>query len=114
MSECLFCRIVQGNIPATIIYQDDHTLAFDDINPQAPVHSLIIPKRHVVSMHELDESDEALLGRLLTACNTVARNKGLSKRGFRLVANTGEDGGQTVGHLHFHVLGGRHMSWPPG
>jgi histidine triad (HIT) family protein len=114
VSECLFCRIVQGSIPAKIIYQDEHTLAFDDINPQAPVHSLIIPKRHLGSIHELTESDQALLGRLLLTCNTVAKDKGLSGDGFRLVTNIGRDGGQTVAHLHFHVMGGRHMGWPPG
>jgi histidine triad (HIT) family protein len=114
VSECLFCRIIQGSIPAKVIFQDEHTLAFDDINPQAPVHSLIIPKRHVTSVHDLEETDQPLLGRLLVTCNTVAKQKGLSERGFRLVANTGRDGGQTVSHLHFHVLGGRHMGWPPG
>jgi histidine triad (HIT) family protein len=114
VSDCIFCRIVQGHIPAKVIYQDEHTLAFDDINPQAPVHSLIIPKRHVDSIHELQEPDQALLGRLLLTCNRVARDNGLSERGFRLVANTGRDGGQTVAHLHFHVLGGRHLGWPPG
>jgi histidine triad (HIT) family protein len=114
MSECLFCRIIEGRMPAKILYQDEHTLAFDDINPQAPVHSLVIPKRHVLSVHTLEESDQALLGRLLVTCNKVARDKGLSDRGFRLVVNTGHDGGQTVSHLHFHVLGGRHLGWPPG
>jgi histidine triad (HIT) family protein len=114
MSECLFCRIIQGSLPAKILYQDEHTLAFDDINPQAPVHSLVIPKRHVPSVHSLEESDHALLGRLLVTCNRIAKEKGLSDRGFRLVANTGRDGGQTVSHLHFHVLGGRHLGWPPG
>jgi histidine triad (HIT) family protein len=114
MSECLFCRIIEGRIPAKILYQDEHTLAFDDINPQAPVHSLVIPKRHVLSVHTLEESDQVLLGRLLVTCNKVARDKGLSDRGFRLVVNTGHDGGQTVSHLHFHVLGGRHLGWPPG
>jgi histidine triad (HIT) family protein len=114
VSDCIFCRIVQGGIPAKVIYQDEHTLAFDDINPQAPVHSLIIPKRHVNSLHDLHEADQALLGHLLVTCNKIARDKGLSERGFRLVANTGRDGGQTVAHLHFHVLGGRHLGWPPG
>lgn len=114
MSDCLFCRIIQGTIPAKILYQDEHTLAFDDINPQAPVHSLVISKRHVPSVHDLEESDEALLGRLLVTCNKVAKHKGLSDRGFRLVVNTGRDGGQTVSHVHFHVLGGRHLGWPPG
>jgi histidine triad (HIT) family protein len=114
VTECLFCRIIQGNIPAKIVYQDEYTLAFDDINPQAPVHSLVIPKRHVPSVHEIEEADQALLGQLLTTCNRVAKDKGLSERGFRLVVNTGHDGGQTVSHVHFHVLGGRHLGWPPG
>ena len=114
MSECIFCRIVQGSIPAKLIYQDAETLAFDDINPQAPVHSLVIPKRHVESVQVLGEEDQRLLGRLLLTCNTIAREKGLSDKGFRLVANTGRDGGQTVSHLHFHILGGRHLGWPPG
>lgn len=114
MSACIFCRIVDGSIPAKVVYQDELTLAFDDINPQAPVHTLVIPKRHVASFRDLGESDQALLGRLLLACNKIAKDKGLSESGFRLVANTGRDGGQTVFHLHFHVMGGRHMGWPPG
>jgi histidine triad (HIT) family protein len=114
MSDCLFCRIIQGSIPAKIVYQDEHTLAFDDINPQAPVHALVISKQHVPSVHDLEESDQALLGRLLITCNKVAKDKGLSDRGFRLVVNTGKDGGQTVSHVHFHILGGRHLGWPPG
>ncbi len=114
MSSCIFCRIIEGSIPAKIVYQDEHTLAFDDINPQAPVHTLVIPKRHVASVQDLGESDQALLGRLLLTCTKIAKDKGLSESGFRVVANTGLDGGQTVLHLHFHVMGGRHMSWPPG
>lgn len=114
MSACIFCRIVEGSIPATIVYQDEHTLAFDDVNPQAPVHTLVIPKQHVTSVQDLGESDQALLARLLLACTRIAKDKGLSEPGFRLVANTGRDGGQTVFHLHFHVMGGRHMNWPPG
>jgi histidine triad (HIT) family protein len=114
MSDCLFCKIAGKTIPATIVHEDDQTLAFDDIHPQAPVHTLVIPKRHVASIQDLGESDRPLLASLLLACTQVARNKGLAVPGFRLVANTGRDGGQTVFHLHFHVMGGRHMSWPPG
>lgn len=114
MSACIFCRIVEGSIPAKIVYQDEHALAFDDINPQAPVHALVIPKRHVPSVQDLGEADRVLLGHLLLTCSRIAKEKGLSETGFRVVANTGRDGGQTVFHLHFHVMGGRHMGWPPG
>jgi histidine triad (HIT) family protein len=114
VSACIFCRIVEGSIPAKIVYQDEHALAFDDINPQAPVHALVIPKRHVPSVQDLGEADRVLLGHLLLTCSRIAKEKGLSETGFRVVANTGRDGGQTVFHLHFHVMGGRHMGWPPG
>lgn len=114
MSDCLFCKIAGKTIPATIVHEDDQTLAFDDIHPQAPVHTLVIPKRHVASLHDLGESDRPLLASLMLTCTQVARSKGLASPGFRLVANTGRDGGQTVFHLHFHVMGGRPMSWPPG
>lgn len=114
MSDCLFCKIVEKKIPAKVVYEDDQSVAFDDINPQAPVHTLVIPKRHVASVQDLGEADQGLLGRLLFTCTKVAKDKGLSVPGFRIVANTGRDGGQTVFHLHFHVLGGRHMTWPPG
>jgi histidine triad (HIT) family protein len=114
MNDCLFCRVVAKTIPAKVVHEDDQTLAFDDIHPQAPVHTLVIPKRHVVSIQELGESDQALLAQLLLTCRKVANDKGLADLGFRLVANTGRHGGQTVFHLHFHVLGGRHLAWPPG
>ena len=114
MSTCIFCRIVEGSIPAKLVYQDEHTLAFDDITPQAPVHTLVIPKRHVAAVQELSEADQALLGQLLLTCCKVATDKGLAESGYRIVANTGRDGGQSVFHLHFHVLGGRHLAWPPG
>jgi histidine triad (HIT) family protein len=114
VSACIFCRIVEGSIPAKIVYQDEHALAFDDINPQAPVHALVIPKRHVPSVQDLGEADRVLLGHLLLTCTRIAKEKGLSETGFRVVANTGRDGGQTVFHLHLHVMGGRHMGWPPG
>lgn len=114
MTDCLFCKIVEKKIPAKLVYEDDHTLAFDDINPQAPIHTLVIPKRHVDSVQHLGEADQPLLARLLLTCTKVAKDKGLAASGYRLVANTGRDGGQTVFHLHVHVMGGRHMEWPPG
>jgi len=114
MSDCLFCKIVDKSIPAKIVYEDDQTLAFDDINPHAPVHALVIPKKHVASVQDCGVQDERLLGQLLLACAKVAKRKGLAETGYRVAANTGRDGGQTVFHLHFHVMGGRHMAWPPG
>jgi histidine triad (HIT) family protein len=114
MSECLFCNIVEKKIPAKIVHEDDQTLAFDDINPQAPVHTLVIPRKHMAGVQICGPEDQSLLGRLLLTCSKVAEQKGLSESGYRIVANTGRDGGQTVFHLHFHVMGGRHMGWPPG
>ncbi|TAL08854.1 MAG: histidine triad nucleotide-binding protein [Nitrospirae bacterium] len=114
MSDCLFCKIGSGQIPAKVVLQDDEVLAFDDVNPQAPVHVLVIPKRHVSALNDAGAGDQALLGRLLEAAILVARKKGIAEAGYRVVANTGRDGGQTVFHLHLHVLGGRHMNWPPG
>ena len=114
MADCLFCKIVQKTIPAKIVYEDERTLAFDDINPQAPVHSLIIPKTHVAAVQDCKDQDSELLAQLLIACTNVAKLKGLSESGYRIVTNTGRDAGQTVFHLHLHVLGGRHMTWPPG
>lgn len=114
MMDCLFCKIVDKKIPAKIVHEDEHVVAFDDINPQAPVHTLVIPKRHVAAVQEAGANDQALLGQLLQTCAIVARQKGLGESGYRIVANTGRDGGQTVFHLHFHVMGGRHMGWPPG
>ncbi len=110
---CLFCKIVDGSIPSTAIYQDELCYAFADINPQAPVHVLIAPREHIVSVAGCGEDDHALLGHLLWAGAEIARDKGLSK-GYRLVVNTGQDGGQTVDHLHVHLLGGRPLGWPPG
>ena len=113
MSKCLFCGIVERTVPSNIIYEDDEVLAFDDVNPQAPVHALVIPKRHVGSVDEAGQ-ETALLGRLLQTCTKVANQKGIARLGYRLVVNTGTNGGQTVFHLHLHVLGGRFMKWPPG
>lgn len=114
MTDCLFCKIIQKAIPARIVHEDDHALAFDDINPQAPVHTLIIPKMHVSTVQDCLDKDADLLAHLLSACTHVAKQKGVADAGYRIVTNTGRDAGQTVFHLHFHVLGGRHLNWPPG
>jgi len=114
MSDCLFCKIAARTIPAALVYEDELVVAFDDINPQAPTHTLVIPRKHVTSIVELQDADVALLGRLLLAGNKIARQKGIVDTGYRFVVNTGAHGGQSVFHLHLHVLGGRHMGWPPG
>jgi histidine triad (HIT) family protein len=114
MDRCVFCAIVAGNIPAQKVYEDDHVVAFHDINPVAPVHVLVIPKKHIASLMELSQEDEVLAGKILLAVQTVARELGLSEKGFRVVNNMGADGGQTVFHIHFHLLGGRTLTWPPG
>ena len=110
---CLFCKIVEGAIPSTPVFQDELAYAFADIGPKAPVHILIVPREHIASTAAADQSKRAVLGHLLWVAAEIARNKGLSK-GYRIVVNTGEDGGQTVDHLHLHLLGGRAMTWPPG
>lgn len=111
--DCLFCKIAAGDIPVTRLYEDEQILAFPDINPQAPVHLLVIPKKHLASLAEAGGEDAALLGHLMAKAADVATDKGLAN-GYRLVVNTGPDGGQTVHHLHVHLLGGRAMHWPPG
>ena len=111
---CLFCRIVAGEIPAEVVLDTERVLAFRDIGPQAPTHVLVIPKRHIVSLGAATDEDRDLLGEILLAGRDVARSEGISEAGFRVVANTGADGGQSVDHLHLHVLGGRTLAWPPG
>ncbi len=113
MSDCLFCRIVAGEIPATVVHETDDVLAFRDIAPAAPTHVVVVPKAHHVDVAALTAADPDLAGRLLAAGAAVAAQEGLGE-GFRLVFNTGSDGGQTVFHVHLHVLGGRPMTWPPG
>ncbi len=113
-STCLFCRIARSDIPARIVYRDDEVVAFHDVSPQAPVHILVIPVRHVSGLSALGPDDTGLAGRLLQVANEVARLAGVLTSGFRLVVNDGADGGQSVPHLHLHVLGGRQLSWPPG
>jgi histidine triad (HIT) family protein len=114
MDGCIFCRIAAKEIPASVVYEDDEMLAFDDINPKAPVHVLLIPKEHFASLNELPEGREALLGRILAKARDVAEAKGVGKSGYRVVLNTARDSGQDVFHIHVHVLGGRKMTWPPG
>lgn len=112
--DCLFCRITEGTLPAKIAFEDERLLAFHDLHPQAPVHLLVIPRKHVESLAHLnDDEEQELLGSLLSATHQIARAEKLD-RGYRVVINTGSDGGQTVSHLHLHLLGGRSMQWPPG
>ena len=116
MSEetCLFCKIVAGEIPAATVHEDELVIAIDDINPVAPVHQLLIPRRHVESAAQLAESDAEMLGRLFAVAAQLAADAGLPASGYRLVTNVGVDGGQSVPHLHVHLIGGRRMAWPPG
>ena len=111
---CLFCKIISKEIPAKVIYEDDRVLAFEDINPQAPLHVLVIPKKHIATSLDITEQDHALMGELLQAANRLATERGVAEGGFRTVINCNRDAGQTVFHLHLHLLGGRPMSWPPG
>ena len=112
--DCVFCKIVAGAIPSQRVYEDDQVLAIRDINPQAPVHVLLLPKRHIASVLEITERHDVLLRRIVLAAGAIAQQEGIAERGFRLLTNTGPDGGQAVAHLHFHLLGGRKMEWPPG
>lgn len=113
-SDCLFCKIAAGDIPSERVYADEHVYAFRDINPQAPTHILVIPRKHISSINDADETDEAVLGKLLLCARRIAAQENIDRDGFRLVMNTGEHGGQTVFHIHLHVIGGRSLSWPPG
>jgi histidine triad (HIT) family protein len=111
---CLFCKIARGEIPAEVVYQDDRVVAFRDINPSAPTHVLVIPREHIGSASELDPAKTELAGYLLHVAAKVAQHENIAESGYRVVTNIGADGGQTVQHLHFHVIGGRKLSWPPG
>ena len=113
MSETIFSKIIRREIPANIVYEDDLALAFKDVNPQAPTHILVIPKKQIPKVSEAESGDQSLLGHLLLTAKKVAEDAGL-KDGYRVVINNGKDGGQTVDHLHLHILGGRQMQWPPG
>lgn len=113
MEDCLFCKIIDKQIPSDCIYEDELVYAFNDIDAQAPVHFLIVPKEHIESADDLTESNKELIGHIFLVAQKIAKEKGLTK-GYRIVNNCKEDGGQTVNHIHFHVLGGRSMQWPPG
>lgn len=114
MKDCLFCKIIRKEISAKVLYEDDKVLVIDDINPQAPVHALVIPKSHITSLEDTTPSDASLIGKLLQTVKDQARIRKIDSSGYRTVINTGADGGQTVSHLHIHLLGGRAMGWPPG
>jgi len=113
-ADCLFCRIIRREAPAKVLFEDDRVLAFEDIRPQAPVHVLVIPKAHISSLNEAPEGSEELLGTCLIAARRAAREKGVAATGYQVVLNTGRDSGQAVHHIHFHVVGGRPLEWPPG
>lgn len=114
MDDCIFCRIISGAIPSQRVYEDDQVLAIRDTNPQAPVHMLLMPKRHIASLGDVSDSEGPLIGRIALVAASLARDEGLAARGYRLLTNAGPEGGQAVPHLHFHLLGGRQMGWPPG
>jgi histidine triad (HIT) family protein len=111
---CLFCKIIDRQIPASIVYEDERVLAFNDINPQAPTHVLILPKRHIATLNDLQAADDGLVGELIRRAAAIAKDRGLEASGYRTVFNTNKDAGQTVFHIHLHLLGGRIFAWPPG
>ena len=112
--DCLFCKIAKGEIPANIIYQDEQVIAFDDINPQAVHHKIIIPRKHIATLNDLQDDDKTLIGHITKTAATLAKKIGIADEGYRLVANCNRGAGQTVFHIHFHLLGGRPLGWPPG
>ncbi len=114
MNDCLFCKIIAGEIPSTKVYEDDEVLAFRDIEPQAPEHIIIIPKQHIASANELTTENSCVVGKIFTVAAQIAKDLGFAENGYLIVNNCGKDGGQTVGHIHFHLLAGRNLQWPPG
>lgn len=114
MGDCIFCKIVNKEIPSTKVYEDDKVLAFKDISPEAPVHIVIVPKEHIRSANELNENNASIVAHIFTIINKIAEEQGIKNSGYRIINNCGEHGGQTVNHIHFHLLGGRNLSWPPG
>lgn len=114
MMDCIFCKIASKEIPADLVTEDDDIVAFNDINPQAPVHILLIPKKHYASLNEIPEEKKAVLSHLLLKARQIAREKGFAENGYRIVLNTAKEAGQDVFHIHFHLLAGRRMQWPPG
>lgn len=114
MTDCIFCKIAAGTIPANVVYQNDDVLAFRDLNPQAPTHILVIPKKHIATTNDITTNDAALIGQMYLAAKQIAKDEGIADSGYRTVMNCNRGAGQTVFHIHLHVLGGRPMSWPPG
>lgn len=114
MNDCIFCKIIKGEIPSNKVYEDEKVLAFYDISPEAPVHFLVIPKEHIESVNMLTEEKSSIISHIFMVIHNIVKELGISENGYRIVNNTGEDGGQTVNHMHFHVLAGRNLQWPPG
>jgi histidine triad (HIT) family protein len=114
MPDCLFCKIINRTIPASIVFEDDHVLAFNDINPQGPTHVLVVPKRHIATLNDLTAEDDQIVGEVIRRAAAIAKERGISDGGFRVVFNTNRDAGQTVFHIHLHLIGGRSLGWPPG
>jgi len=114
MNDCIFCKIANGDIPTEKIYEDDKVIAFNDIEPQAPVHILIIPKEHIPSINHIDEKNSDIISHIFLVVKKLVKEKGIDTSGYRVITNCGEQGGQTVEHLHYHLLGGRNLTWPPG
>ena len=114
MPDCLFCKIIEGQIPATVVYQDDRVVAFKDINGQAPMHVLVVPRRHIATLNDLGPDDDGIVGEMIRRGAAIAQEHGHGDRGYRTVFNCNADAGQTVFHIHLHVLGGRTLTWPPG
>lgn len=114
MSDCLFCKIVAGEIPSTKVYENENVYAFRDIEPQAPEHIIVVPKQHISSANEITNQNSGVIGEIFLAAKEIAVELGFSENGYRIVNNCGVDGGQTVGHIHFHILAGRNLGWPPG
>jgi len=114
VSNCLFCKIIAREIPASIVYEDDRVLAFNDINPQGPTHVLVVPKRHIATLNDLAEGDDQIVGEMVRRAAAIAKDRGIDAGGFRSVFNTNRDAGQTVFHIHLHLIGGRGLAWPPG
>ncbi|MCK8815923.1 histidine triad nucleotide-binding protein [Natroniella sulfidigena] len=114
MEDCIFCKIIAGEMESEILYEDEEVIAFKDIEPQAPIHFLIVPKKHIPTLLDIEEGDNELIGHIHQVANQLARQEGIAEDGFRIVSNCNEAGGQIVDHIHYHLLGGRNLQWPPG